>query len=121
MCACSEGVELGQESLPALTSYLSSSAATDHLTYRYVCWDLVHVGAVGESVLHLCVLNATSVHNDLAKRLIRHFPNLINDIYLCDEYYGTWRESQGWLLMVKMKEKQGCGVQDVLKLLVYIW
>ncbi|XP_045115765.1 transient receptor potential cation channel subfamily V member 5-like [Portunus trituberculatus] len=61
---------------------------TDHLTYRYVCWDLAHVGAVGESVLHLCVLNATSVHNDLAKRLIRHFPNLINDIYLCDEYYG---------------------------------
>ncbi|XP_069188418.1 transient receptor potential cation channel subfamily V member 5 [Procambarus clarkii] len=62
--------------------------AADFTTYRYVCWDLKHVGAVGETVLHLCVLNATSVHNDLAKRLIRHFPNLINDIYLCDEYYG---------------------------------
>ncbi|XP_071540423.1 uncharacterized protein nan isoform X2 [Panulirus ornatus] len=61
---------------------------TDHTTYRYVCWDLKHLGAVGETVLHLCVLNATSVHNDLAKRLIRHFPNLINDIYLSDEYYG---------------------------------
>ncbi|XP_050701806.1 transient receptor potential cation channel subfamily V member 5-like [Eriocheir sinensis] len=67
---------------------MSPDKTTDHTTYRYVCWDLQHVGAVGESVLHLCVLNATSVHNDLAKRLIRHFPNLINDIYLCDEYYG---------------------------------
>ncbi|XP_047499244.1 transient receptor potential cation channel subfamily V member 5-like [Penaeus chinensis] len=70
--------------------------SSDHLTYRFQCWDFVHLGAVGETVLHLCVLNATSVHNDLAKRLIRHFPNIINDIYLCDEYYDRPREEPGW-------------------------
>ncbi|XP_076042112.1 uncharacterized protein LOC143026009 [Oratosquilla oratoria] len=61
---------------------------TDHLEYRFLAWDMQHLGAVGETVLHLCVLNATSVHSDLAKRLIRHFPSLINDIYMSDEYYG---------------------------------
>ncbi|KAG7169642.1 Transient receptor potential cation channel subfamily V member 5-like [Homarus americanus] len=71
-----------------LPGRMEPDRTTDLTSYRYACWDLKHVGAVGESVLHLCVLNATSVHNDLAKRLIRHFPNLINDIYLCDEYYG---------------------------------
>jgi transient receptor potential cation channel subfamily V member 5 len=34
------------------------------------------------------LLNATSLHADLAKRLLRFYPKLINDIYMCDEYYG---------------------------------
>lgn len=45
-------------------------------------------GAVGESILHLCLLNATSLHADLAKRLLRFYPKLINDVYMSDEYYG---------------------------------
>jgi hypothetical protein len=53
-----------------------------------VCWDLKERGAVGETCLHLCLLNATSIHADLAKRLLRFYPKLINDIYMCDEYYG---------------------------------
>ncbi|KAG5682668.1 hypothetical protein PVAND_012006 [Polypedilum vanderplanki] len=56
--------------------------------YREVCWDLKERGAVGETILHLCFLNATSLHADLAKRLLRFYPKLINDIYMCDEYYG---------------------------------
>lgn len=56
--------------------------------YREVCWDLNERGAVGETVLHLCLLSATSVHADLAKRLLKFYPKLINDIYMCDEYYG---------------------------------
>nr|XP_018900825.1 PREDICTED: uncharacterized protein LOC109032930 [Bemisia tabaci] len=55
---------------------------------REVCWDLMERGAVGETILHLCLLNATSIHADLAKRLLRFYPKLINDIYMCDEYYG---------------------------------
>lgn len=43
---------------------------------------------MGETILHLCFLNATSLHADLAKRLLRFYPKLINDIYMCDEYYG---------------------------------
>jgi ankyrin repeat protein len=56
--------------------------------YREVCWDLNERGTVGESCLHLCVLNATSVHTDLFKRLIQFYPKLINDVYMSDEYYG---------------------------------
>lgn len=56
--------------------------------YREVCWDLKKRGAVGESIFHLCLLNASSLHADLAKRLLRFYPKLINDIYMSDEYYG---------------------------------
>jgi len=56
--------------------------------FREVCWDLEERGAVGETCLHLCLLNATPVHSELAKRLIRFYPKLINDIYQADEYYG---------------------------------
>ncbi|XP_037940165.1 transient receptor potential cation channel subfamily V member 5 [Teleopsis dalmanni] len=56
--------------------------------YRYVCWNLNERGAVGETILHLCLLNASSLHADLAKRLLKFYPKLIFDIYLCDEYYG---------------------------------
>ncbi|CAG9802186.1 unnamed protein product [Chironomus riparius] len=58
------------------------------LGYREVVWDLKERGAVGETILHLCFLNATSLHADLAKRLLRFYPNLINDVYMSDEYYG---------------------------------
>ncbi|KAM3958296.1 transient receptor potential cation channel subfamily V member nanchung [Aphomia sociella] len=56
--------------------------------YRELCWDLKERGAVGETILHLCLLNATSLMADLAKRLLRFYPKLINDIYMSDEYYG---------------------------------
>ncbi|KAI4465730.1 transient receptor potential ion channel protein [Holotrichia oblita] len=56
--------------------------------YRFVCWRIKERGAVGEALLHLCLLNATSIHADIAKRLLRFYPKLINDIYMSDEYYG---------------------------------
>ncbi|XP_076364510.1 LOW QUALITY PROTEIN: transient receptor potential cation channel subfamily V member 5-like [Tachypleus tridentatus] len=55
---------------------------------REVCWDLSQCGSVGETILHLCLLMSTSVHAELAKRLIRLFPKLVNDIYISDEFYG---------------------------------
>lgn len=58
--------------------------------YREVCWDLKKRGAVGETIFHLCLLNATSLHADLAKRLLKFYPKLINDIYMSDEYYGAF-------------------------------
>lgn len=60
----------------------------DPTKYREVCWNLTDRGAVGETILHLCLLNATSIHADLAKRLLRFYPKMVNDIYMCDEYYG---------------------------------
>lgn len=60
----------------------------DPSLYRHTCWRLKERGAVGETILHLCLLNATSLHADIAKRLLRFYPKLINDIYISDEYYG---------------------------------
>ncbi|GAB0094010.1 transient receptor potential cation channel subfamily V member 5 [Sergentomyia squamirostris] len=72
--------------------YLPEVSEAEYYTnmeaYRDVCWDIKERGAVGETILHLCLLNATSLHADLAKRLLRFYPKLINDIYMCDEYWG---------------------------------
>ena len=45
-------------------------------------------GAVGETVFHVCFLMGTPIHMHLAKRMLKHFPLLLNDIYLSEEYYG---------------------------------
>jgi hypothetical protein len=47
-------------------------------------------GGVGEHILHVCFLSSSPVHSALAKRLLRHFPKLINDLYMGDEYYGLF-------------------------------
>ncbi|XP_034187627.1 transient receptor potential cation channel subfamily V member nanchung [Osmia lignaria lignaria] len=60
----------------------------DKSKYRLVCWSLGERGAVGETIFHLCMLHATTIHIDLAKRLLRFYPKLINDVYISDEYYG---------------------------------
>ena len=44
--------------------------------------------------LHICLLCATSVHAHLAKRMLKLFPKLINDIYISDEYYGKYESLQ---------------------------
>lgn len=36
----------------------------------------------------MCLLNASSLHADLAKRLLKFYPKLIVDVYMSDEYYG---------------------------------
>ncbi|XP_052789799.1 transient receptor potential cation channel subfamily V member 6-like isoform X9 [Mya arenaria] len=56
--------------------------------YKEVCWKIEERGTVGETILHLCLLNSSIIHANLAKRLLLHFPKLINDIYLGEEYYG---------------------------------
>ncbi|XP_069120807.1 transient receptor potential cation channel subfamily V member 5-like isoform X4 [Argopecten irradians] len=56
--------------------------------FRETCWDLNERGTVGETILHLCLLNASAIHADLAKRLLQAFPKLILDIYTSEEYYG---------------------------------
>ena len=53
-----------------------------------VCWRLDERGSVGETPLHVCLLKATSLHADLAKRMLRIYPDLIHDFYVKDEFYG---------------------------------
>ena len=43
---------------------------------RKCCWDIEKRGALGETVLHVCLLNNTMIHNRLAKELIEVYPNL---------------------------------------------
>ncbi|KAI9554266.1 putative transient receptor potential cation channel subfamily V member 6 [Daphnia sinensis] len=73
-----------------IEKYVAENFANDKdpTHYREVCWDLEQRGGVGETVLHLCLLSATSMHADLAKRLLKFYPKLIVDIYLDEEYYG---------------------------------
>ena len=56
--------------------------------FRDTCWDVTKRGGVGETILHLCLLSSTSLNSDLAKRIIKIFPKLINDIYMDEQYYG---------------------------------
>ncbi|CAF4284971.1 unnamed protein product [Rotaria socialis] len=55
---------------------------------KRVCWDLDQRGGVGEQILHVCYLSSSPVHTALAKRLLRHYPKMIDDLYMGDEYYG---------------------------------
>ena len=55
---------------------------------KKTCWDINKRGAVGETPLHICLLAGSTLHKELAKRLVKLFPALVNDIYLTDEYYG---------------------------------
>lgn len=55
---------------------------------RLVCWKLSERGAVGETALHLCLLVSTTVHLELARRLVKIFPKMANDIHVSDVYFG---------------------------------
>lgn len=81
--------------------------SSDPNNYRDVCWDLDQRGGVGETILHLCLLMATSIHADLAKRLLKFYPKLINDVYLSEEYYG---ESQSVRSLIKKFLRSTAGV-----------
>lgn len=80
-----------------LKSIVSSAKANDEDLLKgedtkRVCWDLDLRGGVGEHILHICFLSGSTVHFALAKRLLRHFPRLIDDLYMGDEYYGLWKK-----------------------------
>ena len=52
------------------------------------CWKVEERGAVGESAFHVCFLMQTPTHLALGRRMLLHYPKLINDIYMSEEYYG---------------------------------
>ena len=55
---------------------------------KFVCFDVAKRGRIGETLLHLCLMNYSKVHDEIAKRLLHHFPNMINDICLSEDYWG---------------------------------
>ena len=80
----------------ALTKVLITHASSpsyenvfiDPQMFRECCWHLSMRGSVGETGLHVCFLVPSSLHMELAKRMVAKFPKLINDIYISEEYYG---------------------------------
>ena len=56
--------------------------------FRECCWKVEERGAVGESAFHVCFLMQTPTHLALGRRMLLHYPKLINDIYMSEEYYG---------------------------------
>ena len=56
--------------------------------FRECCWKVEERGAVGESAFHVCFLMQTPTHLALSRRMLLHYPKLINDIYMSEEYYG---------------------------------
>ena len=73
--------------------------------YREVCWDPEKRGTLGETLVHVCLLQVefcmsffsqtiaehiqgTSTHNVIARRALIQFPKLVNDIFISEEYYG---------------------------------
>ncbi len=66
---------------------------------KETCWDIDKRGSVGETILHIGML----MNNwELVKRLLKHFPKLINDTYLGDDYFGILLEF-GYLLEKRKK------------------
>ncbi|XP_070540761.1 transient receptor potential cation channel subfamily V member 5-like isoform X2 [Ptychodera flava] len=55
---------------------------------RFCCWDIDKRGTVGETILHMCLLANSFVHNELARKLVEAYPKLVHDIYIGEEYYG---------------------------------
>uniref|UniRef100_A0A158Q850 ANK_REP_REGION domain-containing protein n=1 Tax=Elaeophora elaphi TaxID=1147741 RepID=A0A158Q850_9BILA len=56
--------------------------------YREVTWKLEERGLMGENLVGVCLLQGTSVHNQLAIKLIKAYPKLVNDIFISEDYYG---------------------------------
>ncbi|RWS03524.1 transient receptor potential cation channel subfamily V member 5-like protein, partial [Dinothrombium tinctorium] len=65
-----------------------SASNTADCDTREVCWRIDARGSVGETALHTCFLVSNSAYFELARRLVRLFPKMVNDIYIGDEYYG---------------------------------
>ena len=71
--------------LKVLDGFVNSNR---NIKYRLVVWDLNEKGKMGENLLNLCLLHHTPEHNTLAIKLVQHFPRLVNDIFVSEEYYG---------------------------------
>ncbi|CAI5451548.1 unnamed protein product [Caenorhabditis angaria] len=56
--------------------------------YREICWNLDERGRMGENLLCICILQGTEIHNVIARRLLKFYPKLANDVCISEDYYG---------------------------------
>nr|QYV98476.1 transient receptor potential cation channel subfamily V [Hirudo verbana] len=88
-----EGWKKSEFDKKMMTNVFNLESMTEEMSrrgrqYKEVCWRLDKRGSLGETPLHVCFLKGTSIHADLAKRLLNIFPKLVKDIYVLDEFYG---------------------------------
>ncbi|KAK6756156.1 hypothetical protein RB195_014506 [Necator americanus] len=58
------------------------------LKYRELNWKLDERGSMGETIIGVCLLQGTTIHNILALRILDFYPKLVNDICTSEDYYG---------------------------------
>ncbi|GMR60081.1 hypothetical protein PMAYCL1PPCAC_30276, partial [Pristionchus mayeri] len=56
--------------------------------YREMCWKMDERGSMGETIIGVCLLNGSELHNKLALKILDAFPKMVNDINLSEDYYG---------------------------------
>ncbi|VDM51810.1 unnamed protein product [Angiostrongylus costaricensis] len=56
--------------------------------YRELNWKLEERGTMGETIIGVCLLQGTTIHNMLALRILDLYPKLVNDICTSEDYYG---------------------------------
>ncbi|XP_041460454.1 transient receptor potential cation channel subfamily V member 5-like [Lytechinus variegatus] len=52
------------------------------------CFDLNKRGAIGETILHMCFLNDTRMHREIASHLLSVYPKLALDVYEGSDFFG---------------------------------
>jgi hypothetical protein len=62
----------------------------NHVVDHEACWDLTQRASVGETALHLAVLNSCDSYSsrEIAKIMLKMYPKLALDFYEGDEYFG---------------------------------
>ncbi|VDM67041.1 unnamed protein product [Strongylus vulgaris] len=58
--------------------------------YRELNWKLDERGSMGETIIGVCLLQGTTIHNLLALRILDFYPKLLNDICTSEDYYGKF-------------------------------
>ncbi|CAI4222149.1 unnamed protein product [Auanema sp. JU1783] len=56
--------------------------------YRDITWKLDERGSMGETIIGICLLQGTDMHNKLALKILDSYPKLVNDINVSEDYYG---------------------------------
>lgn len=45
---------------------------------------------MGETIVGICLLQATEIHNKLGLKILEAYPKLVNDIHISEDYYGIF-------------------------------
>uniref|UniRef100_A0A0K0E2D4 ANK_REP_REGION domain-containing protein n=1 Tax=Strongyloides stercoralis TaxID=6248 RepID=A0A0K0E2D4_STRER len=56
--------------------------------YREIVWKLDERGTMGESLLGTCLMQGSPIHMNIAIKLVKEYPGLVNDIFISEDYYG---------------------------------